>query len=316
MNIIDNINYLASINASHCFPKRKEYINETIPYFEIKKDSNNKYTLDFYNYENHDNANRSYLWKSYIETKVFPNIDSDYNISGFYNIELHDSYTYLNNNKNYDNVLCFSKFKKDTNIPIIPDPYMLNNYNRIHVNDITDWNKKYNKVIFCGTTTGNTNPELNERINTCLWGLNKPYCDFYITKIAQIKKESIDKINKFNLIYKNIIPIEEQIKYKFHLCLDGNTSRYDIWYYNTTTIIFKKKSKEMLWYYPLLQNRVHFTEIDQLEDIEKHMNIFNNNPNLAYNMIINSKEFHNNINRPIIPQLYLIKLFETMAENR
>lgn len=317
MNIQENINYFAQVNGSKCYPKREEDINKDISYFEIKKNLiNGKYIINCYNYEKHDNADRMHQWKMYLYTNVLPNISKDCDISGFYNIELHDSYTYLDNDKDYSNVMCFSKFKNDNGPVLVPDPYMLNSYGGLVVNDTENWVKKFNKTIFCGTTTGNRNPDLNDRINTCLWSINKPHCDFYITRIAQIEPKLLDDVKDFSLIYRNNIPIENQLKYKYHLCLDGNTCRFDVWYYNTTSIILKKKSKEMLWYYPMLQDKFNYVEIDDLDNIENVMNFFNNNNNNAYNILLNSRQTYNNLFRPIVPQSYLIYLFETIASNK
>lgn len=317
MNFNENIEYFAQVNSRKCYPMKKEDIKIDIPYFKIKKNQYDRYDVDIFNYENHDNKDRMFFWKIYLNSYILPNISKECNISGFYNIELHDSYTYLNNDKNYDNVMSFSKFKNDKDIVLIPDVYMMLNYRgNLLSNDNVPWKLKENKVIFCGTTTGNRNPLLNDRINTCLWSLNNKYCDFYITKIAQMNLNEVSNIHNFDKIYRDNIPIRDQLNYKYHMCIDGNTCRFDIWYLNVNNVIFKKKSREMLWYYPLYTDNNNYKDINDLNDIDRYINYYNNNPNIVENMIYNNKNLYKELIKPITTQKYLVELFENIAHNK
>lgn len=318
MNIQENIIYLAQSNARKCRPLRLEDVDTTIPYFSIEKNQFGKYEVLGFNYEHHDNAPRMNLWESYLRSMIFPNIDPTVDISGYYNIELHDSYTYLNNGKDYKNVLTFAKFKDDFDPVLIPDPYMICNYGNAlsSIQDDLDWMKKANKVCFYGTTTGVRDPTKNERIDLCLWARDKrDYCDFYITKIAQMSESDCLKVDGFQNVYRPPVSIVDQLKYKYHLAMDGNTCRFDVWYYKTNNIVMKYQSKEMLWYYPLLQEDVHFVEVHK-HDLKNKMDFYNNNPQNAYCMIYNAKKMANVLFRPIIHQMYTIHLFESIAENK
>lgn len=319
MNTHENIIHLAQNNSRKCYPKRLDEINITIPYFQITKIQLGKYDVQGFAYETHDNADRMNLWEQYLKKMILPNIDYNIDISGYYNIQLHDSYTYLEDNKKYDNVLCFSKFKEDNGPILIPDPYMICNWGNMlnNINDNMEWTKKKNKIVFNGTTTGNKDPIKNQRIDTCLWGLNnKNFCDFHITKVAQMKFEDIQsKIPEFDKIYRQPMGIQEQINYKYHLSLDGNTCRFDIWNYKTNTINMKYDSKEMLWWYPLLNEEIHYVSVNK-ENINNKFEFYNSNPQLAQIMIYNAKKLSNNIFRPIINQLYTVKLFESIALNK
>lgn len=318
MNYQEDIVYLAQMNSRTCRPKRLEEIDTTIPYFSISKNSMGRYDMKSFAYENHDNAGRMPFIEGYLKQAIFPNISPDIDISGHYNIQLHDSYCYLNDGKDYKDVLVFSKFKNDRGPVLIPDPYMIGNYGNMlqSINDTVPWDKKMNKIIFCGTTTGNRNPILNERINLCKWAIDKrDYCDFYITKVAQMDPFYVQNtVTDFNKIYHNAISIPDQMKYKFHLAIDGNTCKFDVWYYKTSNVVMKYQSKEMLWYYPLLQADTHFTEVNK-DNMQSKYQFFLNNPDHAILMMYNAQKLCSSLFRPLIHQIYTINLFENMALN-
>lgn len=318
MNIQENIKYLSQANSKLCYPQRKESIDQTIPFFEIYKNQFGRYDVNPYNYQKHDNADRMEIWLSYLKYSIFPNVDPCVDLCGYYNIQLHDSYTYLNDQKDYSNVLTFSKFKDDTAI-LIPDPYMIMNYGNVlqNINDEAEWSKKLSKICFCGTTTGNTSPNLNDRINMCLWAKDKRnWFDAYITKVAQIDPVILkNKVPDFDSIYHTPLSIHDQLKYKYHLAMDGNTSRFDVWYYKVNNVVMKHESKEMLWYYPLIQNDIHYVEVNK-NTIKNKLDFFENNPQLAYCMIYNAKNMVNTLFRPLIHQMYTINLFENIGNNR
>jgi len=319
MDLYDNIIYLAQVNSRKCYPKRLEDINTTIPYFKIEKSQIGKYIMKSYNYEFHDNAPRMSLYEQYFTEDIFPFIDKDINISGYYNIELHDSYTYLNNNKNYENVLCFSKFKNDSDPILIVDPYFVCNWGNMlnQINDTINWNDKINKIVFAGTTTGNRDPLLNERIDICQWGLkNKDICDFNITKIAQIDINDINKkIPNFNEFYTNNISIDEQYKYKYQLNIDGNTCKFNVEQFKMNSIVMKYQSLEMLWYHPLFQNNIHYLDINKILMREK-INYYNNNEKEAQIIINNANKLSNELFTSQNAKLYMINLFETIWINK
>ena len=313
MKLSESISYLAWANSKSCYPRREEEINKKLPYFQISKDDYGLFRFTGYNYENHDNASRMPYLEYYLTNNVFPYIEEE--ITGYYNIQLHDSYTYLNDDINYKNVLTFSKFIDDKNPILIPDPFMLANWNHTldKINDQKIWEHKKNKIIFCGTTTGNRNVKYNDRINLCLWGQNYDFCDFYITKIAQMKKNDCEYLNQN--IFHDPIPITEQLNYKYHLIMDGNTCRFDIWPFKTHSVLFKYKSNEMLWYYPLLQENIHYISVDKT-NIENRFNFINSNPQRAIYLISNAHYLADHLFRPIMCQSYFVQLFENIGNNK
>lgn len=315
MNEVENIYSFAQMNACSGIPKRLEDINLRLPYIHVQKDIFGKWDVVGHNYEKHDNAPRMALYQYYFKHAIFPNVSG--NISGYYNIELHDSYTYLNRDrKMYDNVLTYSKFKDHKKPILIPDPYMVVSWNNLVVNDSLPWVDKKDSVCFYGTTTGDRNPEKNRRIEMCLWALNKNEYDFKITNVAQMTEgDIISKIGyqKWNSIYqRNKVPISDQLFNKFHFLPDGNTCKFDTWYFNTNTLNFKDISKDMLWYYPMLMDKMHYVEVNE-HTLEQQRMYYINNPREALFIIRNAKHLYENLFKPQNHMYYTSLLFETMA---
>lgn len=319
MNPLETIIHHGKINAKSCYPKREEDVDKNLPYFEIYRNEYGRYDMKTYNYEGHDNAPRMDYYQQYFKNSIFPNIDKEHDITGYYNIELHDSYTYLKNNKDYKNCFVFSKYKGDIGPVLLPDPYMVGGYGTaMKIEDKLMWDKKKDIVHFCGTTTGDRNPHNNQRINLCLWSLqNRDRYQFNITKVAQMNIEDIYKcFPEFDKIYyPKGYSIEEQLNNRFILHIDGNTSRFDVWPFKTNSVVFKYKSKEMLWYYDMLIDKTHFKEVD-ISNIDATVNHCIANPVECQVISHNAKRFVNDILQPISHQIYTTTLFETIAENK
>lgn len=318
MNTKETIQYLAKINAKGLYPKREEEINKSIPYVYVFKNNQGTWDIKPFNYESHDNWPRMNLYILYFKHAIFPNLHKDKDITGYYNIELHDSYTYLNKPFQYKDVLTFSKFKSDIHPTLIPDPYMVVNWNDQKVVDDKLWSNKDSSVCFYGTTTGHRDPLLNRRIKMCLWALEKPNYDFKITKVAQMSEfDIINKIglDKWRRISASPVSIEDQLHYKFHFQPDGNTCKFDVWYLNTNTLNFKDESVDMLWYYPMMRSKEHFVEVNE-NNIENMRLYYMNNPKEAEYIINNAKSLSRDLFKPYNHMLYTTMLFDTIAENK
>jgi len=327
MRLSDKIIELGKQNAKTCFPKKLEdldfALHNKVPYFNVIKNQMGKYDIECFNHYGHDNEPRMEYVTQYFKRNVFPNIDRDYNITGYYRIELHDSFSYLENNSDYKDVLSFGGVLNDKEQGImIPDAYMMGDWgNQLqHFKDPFEWESKKQKIIWVGTTTGNRDPLKNDRINTCIWSLDKRnYCDFYITKIAQMDFKEIE--NKITTsitqqILRNPIDIAQQLEYRYHLTMDGNASPWNVFEYLSNSLIFKKTSNNMLWYYPLLQHEKHYVEIPNNESISKYFTYYENNKNEAKLIIQNANEIANQLFKPLTAQQYCVALFEQMAQNR
>lgn len=321
MDLNENILFLAQANSMKCYPKRLEDINKNIPYFSLQKNSmGNNYTIKAFNYETHDNAPRMPYVLNYLSFNVFPYVVGD--LSGYYNIQLHDTYTYLNDNIDYTDVLCFGKKKHDKGPVQLPDCYFLGDWGGKYHSwrsggiDKVDWKDKQSKIVFAGTTTGSRDPIINDRIQTCIWAQNKPECDFYITSIAQIDPKRIFReVPDFKYIYRQPMNISEQMKYRYQLVIDGNTCRWNPDVYFTNTLAFHYPSNDMLWYYPLLREQQEFVSVNKDSMLNK-FRYYENNPTEAKFIIENAKHTANKIFNKDVCSQYTIALFQCIADNK
>ena len=94
--------------------------------------------------------------------------------------------------------------------------------------------------------------------------------------------------------------------------IDGNTCRFDVWSFKTNTVVMKYPSKEMLWYYPFLQEDFHYSEVEK-SNMENKMKFYETNPHIAEFMMQNAKEMSALLFRSICHQAYTIHLFESLA---
>jgi hypothetical protein len=317
MNITDNIYYLAQQNGRRCFPRSfQDDVYENLPYIHVTRDLLDGWKTEAYNYEHHDNAPRMDYYCNYLEQYIFPNVSGD--LEGYYNIELHDSYTYLNNSKRYDDVLTFSKLKLDVGPVLIPDPYMLANWGDAEVTDKRKWESKDDICCFYGTTTGSRDPLNNRRINMCLWAVDKPEYDFAITKVAQMFPRDIitcTGIDNWKKLYKpSSVSLDEQLRHKFLFMPDGNTCKFDVWNYHTNSLTFKDKSEDMMWYYPMLVDKQHYVEVDEF-NMENMRQYYINNPKEAKLITKTANKLAKELFRPCSHMLYTTVLFETIASN-
>jgi hypothetical protein len=326
MNFEESIDWLAHIHSGKCYPKNSEEdINTSLPYFQLSKNGNNKYHFNMYNYKNH--SVRINLVKDYLLNNVVSLVNGD--LSGYYNIQLEDNYSYLNDNIDYNDVLCFGSMKNDNKnkyVVPLPDCYFLENWNNNFstVNDTIEWENKRNKIVFVGSTTGNTDPLKNERINTCLWSLynnRRSICDFYITEIMFMNERRVFQIPYFKYIYKRpLMRLNEQKTYKYLLNIDGHTCRWTPYVYLLNTLHFQTPSKDMLWYYPLLKDKEHFVEVcideNASNEIIKMFNYYQNNINEAKQIISNANIMGRQLFTKNTCQKYMVALFQNIADNR
>lgn len=272
-----------------------------------------------FNYKGHDNEPRMPYYCNYLLKQVLPNVDRQINISGFYPIQLHDSYSYLNDKINYNNVLTFSKNKEDRYPVLVPDPFMIGNYGgRLSIKDGFSWETKEKKIGFYGVTTGNKNPVKNNRINLCYWSReNRDISDFYITGVVQMTMASFQKrFSDYQSICRPPLQQPEQYKYRYLLSADGNTASWDRvpWVMKSKSLLFKHESNQVLYYYPLMLDGSHFVEVHKNSMLKNFM-FYENNPAQANNIIFNANTFVDTHLKPTNAILYLTYLFENFSDN-
>jgi hypothetical protein len=289
-NIKDNILNLAIKNA-----KKINYIsdddfnnsvdNENI---YIKFNTNNTFEYTPNNYMRKD------LFLNILENKILPNTYIKNNF--IVNINFHDIY-------NEPGVLTFGS-KINSNSVLIPDIYQMYNYKdslNSTYDDNIDFKNKINKIIFAGSTTGNIDVRYNDRINACIWSNNNKWAKnntyFKITNIVQIPYTKLYYYTKRNnLLIDSIISsnvcINDQLKYKYILSIDGNTWAWDrpVWIMNSNSLFFKYESDNIGWYYDFLKEDTHYISVNK-DNMEKKYNFFENNTNQSLEIINNAKTF-------------------------
>lgn len=335
--IIDQVIALAHNEARKLkIIDRLEDVNTNIPFFQIK---GNKICIG--GYKNHDNANRMIFWAQYLQKFIMPFQRSN-SLNGYFNIELHDSYSHtdkvlacreLRKQKkegeeeddisSYKSCLVWSKHKEDDHVVLLPDLYHLVNFNHRLSNNIDtlSWNEKNDKIGFWGTTTGLMNPTLNERIKACIWfdAMDSEHLksDCYITNIAQMTKESIyNSIPSFPRIYKAPVQIPYQYQYKFLLDIPGNTCSWDRipLAMNSHSLLFKTPCADMCFYYPLLKNKEHYVDVTVHDgDVFKQRLYYLNNPKEASFITNNANRFSQNVFTSEMAHLYTNEMFKHVA---
>ena len=71
----------------------------------------------------------------------------------------------------------------------------------------------------------------------------------------------------------------------------------------------------MMFYYPLLQDKIHSVEVD-INNIKKKYMYYLNNSGEAKNIIYNANQFVKYYIKPCFYLQYTIKLFENISDNR
>jgi hypothetical protein len=322
MNKYEIIECLARDNAKSFRPLREEEADDVeIPYFVVKK-VDSAYNISMHNYAHHDNAPRMAFYCDYLQKHVFPNIEGC-DLSGVYPIELYDTYTYLpeHTRNRYNNALVFAKDMSDRRPCLVPDPYMLGYYGgRLNVKDEKATQDKDAKVVFRGSSTGNTDPRNNMRIKLCSWANQHApdITDFGITNIVQMDPGSVrEQVGDIDSILKPQLSQKDHYNYKYILSIDGNTACWDrmMWIASSQSILMKYKSRHMLWYYPLFIEDQHYVGVD-MNTMHNKFKFCEANPGIANYMVMNANAFVSNFITPLTPVLYLKTLFEEAADNK
>lgn len=317
MNIGEAVDWLAQVNCGFCYGKDYDNINKELPYFRIFK-HDGKYKASGFNYMTHDNAPRMGFVLQYLTDHVFPSV-SEGDLCGYYSIQLHDTYSYLNDGKVYDDVFTFGRMKSDKGPIVLPDCYFMGDWGGKYKGlvDSNKWEDKKDKAVFVGSTTGNRDPTLNERINLCLWGRDKrDWCELGITGIVQMNPiVALDKVPELRSVMRPQMSLEDQMKYKYILLVDGNTNKWTVDTFFTKSLSLMMPSKDMLWYYPLLVDKTHFVGVSK-DDLIKTIQYYNANPKEAQFIVQNGNALASKLFNQDMCRRYLINLFQGIAHNK
>lgn len=328
MNNLDTIEYLARAEAKQFAPLRsREDSPEGIPYLVIEKSStSSKYDVHFEGHIGHDNEGRAPYVSDFLKTMVLNNVCPDIDVSGIYPMELHDSYAYLDRpNEMYRGALTFSKDMGHRHVIAFPDPYQMGNYGGILSTSFADslpFEKKQDTLLFAGTTTGSRDPAKNQRIQACLWALNRrPRFEFYVTQVAQMSLQDMaacmPRASLEGILHRPISPVDH-FKMKYILNIAGNTccwSRVPM-VMASNSLLVNLHHMDGTWYYPLLQDRTHMVTANGLSDLPNTLAFCEGNPAFCKHVIENAKEFVKRYCGRVHAAHYARCLFETMAENK
>lgn len=173
-----------------------------------------------------------------------------------------------------------------------PDGICLSRYDSFmeevqKANALYPWDQKINRLIWRGGMTGTiaTNPMPGNP-----WK-EKDFFKYPRTRLMELAQDNpylIDaKYANSTLIYEYLalkyphfigekISIEEHIKFKYQLLIDGNSAAWDraLWQFFSNCFILKQESNFMQWYYNGLQPYVHYLPVkkdlsDLVENLEK-----------------------------------------------
>ncbi len=222
--------------------------------------------------------------------------DKKYRIHGDFIFFLGDMSDNNNNNE-----IVFSK-NKNTQKSLMPDGYAMNFYQKIpKKKDEKSFFKKNKRGYFIGTSTGNIDPLMNDRLIYANYSHNNPSlfkCE--LNHICQIPLEKIQQTyplySKF-ILNKNKTIEEQREKYSYIIDIDGNTCSWDrmVWIMKSNCICLKKRSDNMNWYYPLLKKDLHYYEFNSPEElnslIQKLNKMTKKNKNRIRNQIKETKKF-------------------------
>jgi hypothetical protein len=318
MDNFEAIEYLAGAQGAHLVPRRHDELAAGLPYLHVRR-VDHKWHVDGHDHVGHDNESRMLPLCWYLNTHVLPRLSHGVDVSGYYHIELHDSYTYLDRPaETYDNVLVFSKDKHHHDAVVIPDMYQIVGYGGSMTQDALQWHEKRDSVVGAFTTTGHRDPAKNERIACCLWSRqHRPFCNLYITKIAQMPANDVLSLPGAREIVAPFIPREEQLRHKCILSIKGNTECWDnAWMLASNSLLLKKRHDDMCWYTPLLHDGVHFASCASEQDILDRAQYYISNPTEATWMTKNANRFVSNYLSVSHTVLYWVRLLEAAAGNR
>ena len=321
MDNLDTISYLASCEGHKLkIHSDRDTVNQNLPFFHLKKNADGLYVMKSFNYEKHDNADRMIFLSKYLTDRVLPLVDKSLDLSGYYNIELHDTYSYLNNGFDYSNCLVWSKNVKDHHTILMPDLYHLIDFGgKLKDKDFVSWESKSDLIGFYGSTTGNKNPMLNQRINTCLWARDhKHFTDFNITNIVQMDpKHVLNIIPDIRNVLRPPIHHAALFKYKFLLDIPGNTCSWDRvpLVLHSNSLLFKMPCDDVCFYYPLLHRKEHFVGVNH-HNMYANFMYHKNNPTESKEIVKRANTFVDNYLKPQHALMYLVYLFEQAGYER
>lgn len=233
-------------------------------------------------------------------------------MSGAFQVELHDVYD--NEKIDFTNTLVWSKYKDDEHVILLPDIYHLIDFcGKLKKTDLITYENKKDKICFFGSSTGSTDVQHNERINSCKWGsCHADVADFFITRKVQMHEETV--------IPGNIVcdPVEQSkiLDYKFCCNIKGNTNCWDRVpvIMASNSLLFQMPSEFMSFYEPLI--RTSIAQITDHDDLVRQRMFYLTNQTEAQRMIKEANEFARIYLNAEVAQHYMVNLFQEFVDKK
>lgn len=176
----------------------------------------------------------------------------------------------------------------------------------LFVNDRNDFEKKENMLI------GRTKAFQEHRIRFLNMYINHPMCN-----IGQVNR------NMNHQLIRGRLTIEEHLKYKFILCLEGNDVASNLkWVMSSNSIAVMPKPKYETWFMEgTLIPDYHYIQIkDDYSDLESRLNYYIEHTEEALQIIENAhqyiEQFKNEDMEDMIALLVLKKYFEKTGQEK
>ena len=222
-------------------------------------------------------------------------------------------------------ILTFAKIKGSYPI-CIPDFEALRGYYSIDKN-IEKWikkhpfDKKIEKAFWRGSTTGGIFTPQNWKIFprsklTLFAAHNEKICDAKFTDIVQVSQLDFPFV-KEEMRREGILgppmSIEEHLRYKYLIDIDGNSCTYSrlYWILKSNSLCLKHSSVNEQWYYKGLEPYVHYIPLkEDISDLEAKILWAKNHSDKVEKIIQNANEFANQSLKHSDALLYFYKVLE------
>lgn len=178
-----------------------------------------------------------------------------------------------------------------------PDDCANSYINIDHLN--IDWKDKINKCVFRGSATGCFIDDTNVRIKATM--LSKQHPDLLDAGIITFNRKPKKNIGKAITIIKpnfnkaNFMTLEDKVKYKYILNLDGHVSAFRLGHeLSLGSVVLIPKSHYYLWFSYLLKPYEHFVPVDNdLSNLISQINWCIDNDDKCKQIAINARNFYN-----------------------
>lgn len=183
-------------------------------------------------------------------------------------------------------ILAFSKQINDDSCICIPDIYYIQQYSYHSIKNKIDvhyynWRDKISKCVYRGNLENGSRENFIQDSN-----MNHRQYFYELSK-----KKDWNQILDFE---KKYMKIEDQLRYKYIVDLDGYTNSWEglIWKLYSGSVVLKQKSIWKQWYYDELKEWVHYIPLENdLSDFENKIKWCLENDELCQKIASNSRKF-------------------------